>query len=62
MIKEHCLGVLGIISGPSTAGVSIYSLVDHTTPVISWVGMVLGIIVTLLAGIYYSQKIFKKKN
>lgn len=51
--KEHIYAVAGI-SLPG--GFSIYSLIEHTTPILAWIGLLLSCGVGIAALINYREK------
>lgn len=43
--------------GPAIAGLSIYTIIEKSTPILAWIGLIVGIITSILAAIYYIKKI-----
>lgn len=54
--------LLGTGSGFSTLALSINSIIEKTTPVIVYIGLIVGTITSILVCIYWFKKLFKKEK
>ena len=59
---QRIINSIGWPAGTMTAGFSIYTLIEKATPVLSFVGLVLGIIVSTLAAIKYIRDLKTNKK
>lgn len=58
-IREHFLTIFGVIFPGSF---SIYNLIEQTTPILAWIGLLISISVGITALINNIKKLKKRKN
>lgn len=59
-MKERVLAFVGVGAGGGTTALSIETIMQKSTPILQYVGLVLGIALTLVMLVYWSRKAFKK--
>ena len=61
-MKERAYSIGGTVAGPATLTISVEQLISTTTPIITWIGLILGVMLTTVMLIYWLKKLFKKEK
>lgn len=59
-MNDDIRAALGVMIAPPMVGFSIFSLAEKIQPVISVIGTIIGIVVSILAAAYYVKKLKEK--
>ncbi len=58
-MKERRFTILGIGSGIGTASLSIETIIEQSTPIIAWIGLIIGTILSFVLCVYWVKKLFR---